>query len=328
MTELSTQPPPALALIQNALDNKVDPESLEKLLNIKQQWEADEARKAFARAMASFQARCPIIKKAREVQGKKMSYYYAGFDDIMRKIRTLLSETGLSITFSCDASTDQSIHIVATILHRDGHFIESKFNCPIPDMYVNDSQRAGSALSYAKRYALCAALNIVVSDEDDDGDRANTINIAQMEALQTWIKESDADVVKFCQNYHIQSLDELPAHKFEHAKGLLQKKIKLNKRRSQAEKPDDSEQDREAAIQALRRAVQEYEDTSDPENLLTDDEILNAMCRMKLVPKTGSDPASLDDLPTSIATQAVPKAEAIYQEAASGSQELRRLCQH
>jgi hypothetical protein len=35
-------------------------------------------------------------------------------------------------------------------------------------MRVNETQKFGAALSYAKRYALQGALNIVVTDEDTD----------------------------------------------------------------------------------------------------------------------------------------------------------------
>src|SRR5262245_38704281 len=64
-----------------ATDPRVDPAKLREILAVKQSWESDEARKQFARDMAVFQSRCPIIEKGDEAYGKR----YARIDRIHRE---------------------------------------------------------------------------------------------------------------------------------------------------------------------------------------------------------------------------------------------------
>ena len=71
-----------------------------------------------------------------------------------------------------------------------------------------DAQSIGSACSYAKRYALSAALGITSSTEDDDGESAqperksgiSKINEAQMELLENLGKNNPgvrANILKY-----------------------------------------------------------------------------------------------------------------------------------
>ncbi len=53
--------------------------------------------------------------------------------------------------------------------HESGNHITSVY--PLPDIY--DSQKFGAALTYARRYALCAIL-CVTADEDDDANASQT----------------------------------------------------------------------------------------------------------------------------------------------------------
>ena len=54
--------------------------------------------------------------------------------------------------------------------HVSGESVESTFNMKITK---NDPQSMGSAITYARRYAIGAILNLNI-DEDDDGNRAST----------------------------------------------------------------------------------------------------------------------------------------------------------
>ena len=157
---------PLSIIRQVASDPNCDVEKLERLMALQERWEANEARRAFGEALAKFQSKVPIIQKNRTAQGAKMSFNYAGLDDIMVAIRPLLAECGLSISFSSDQTSEGNLHITVTLQHGT-HCENREFTCPIPtEMRVNQTQKMGAALSYARRYALCGALNIIVSDED------------------------------------------------------------------------------------------------------------------------------------------------------------------
>ena len=95
-----------------------------------------------------------------------------------------------------------------------------------------DAQGYGSALTYARRYSLQTAFG--VAPEDDDGNAASTqkheaapsvITAAQLAELQKLASEAKTDLVAFCDYYKIESLPDLPANRFEHAKGVLTKRL-------------------------------------------------------------------------------------------------------
>jgi hypothetical protein len=171
VTQLAVQENGALALIRDALKSDVSPEKLSALLAVKKDWEADEARKAFNIAVSEFQQRCPIIEKADDAYGKK----YARIDRIWREIRPLLTQLGLSVTWQTCELRDKLCRVEGQLRHRDGHGERLVQDVPLPDQLKgqNEAQRMGSASTYAKRYALCAALGIVTG-EDDDGHAAGT----------------------------------------------------------------------------------------------------------------------------------------------------------
>jgi hypothetical protein len=153
-----------MQLLQAAVANNVDAAQLEKLMDLQERWEAGQARKAFAGAMANFQANCPTILKSKKAD----RYNYAPLDEILRTIRPHLDAAGLSVVFNTSMK-DAVITAYCTVQHIDGHSVTSEFSAPVdPAMKVNETQRAGSANSYAKRYALCNALNLVGSEFDDD----------------------------------------------------------------------------------------------------------------------------------------------------------------
>ena len=149
-----------------ATDPQVDPAKLREILSVKQTWEADEARKMFARDMALFQSRCPIIAKADDAYGKK----YARIDRIHRETRGLRKECGFWFTWQVCEIRDGMAFMEGLLGHNGGHTVPIKQVIPLPEELKgqNAAQRAGSAMTYAKRYGECLALDIVTG-EDDDG---------------------------------------------------------------------------------------------------------------------------------------------------------------
>ena len=86
---------------------------------------------------------------------------YASFTSVMEAIRVLLAKNGFAVT----QSVVEGPALKTVLFHTSGEWFESY----IP-LYVarNDMQSLGSAITYAKRYAISAMLG-VVTDEDDDG---------------------------------------------------------------------------------------------------------------------------------------------------------------
>lgn len=159
-------------LIAKAIENNVPVETLERLLAMRATLKAEQAREAFFSALSAFQAECPIIKKEREVKNKGSSevrYRYANLEDIVTTAGPHLKNNGLSYTIKAEFR-EGFIQASCIAHHVLGHSEESTFVIPIAaDSFMNDAQKSGSALTYAKRYAFCNAFGIMTGDHDDDG---------------------------------------------------------------------------------------------------------------------------------------------------------------
>lgn len=229
-TQLSIQPEPAsqaAAMIQTAIDKGVSAEQLREFLAARRDWEADEARKAYSQAIADFQSRCPIIEKADKAHNKQ----YAALDRIWREIRPLMQETGLSVVWTANTATEFGVHIEGEIRHRQGHSVAISYDLPMPDKVTgqNAAQQMGSASTYAKRYALCAALGIVTG-EDDDAHVAGTAFVTreQAEELAALLANCPKGTLEdLCEWAESEGLADIPAAKFQGAKkALTAKQIK------------------------------------------------------------------------------------------------------
>ena len=228
MNELSTPANSAVSIIQQAIETGVSAEYLRELLQVREQWEAGEARKLYSQAIADFQSRCPIIEKADKAHNKQ----YAAMDRIWRTIRPLLDETGLSVVWTANTLTEYGLRIEGEIRHKAGHAVPIAYDLPMPDKVTgqNAAQQMGSATTYAKRYALCSALGIVTG-EDDDGLTAGTSYVTKEQAdelvaiLDTLADREKAlsDLLEYGQ---CDSVSDLPAAKFNLGRKALLTKPK------------------------------------------------------------------------------------------------------
>lgn len=167
------------ALIAKGIEHGLPVETMERLLAMRTQLKKEQAREAFNHALASFQADIPPIAKRQTAQvqtrsGGRYSYNYADIADIQRAIAPKLREAGLSLTF--DTQQEGGIlNVVCIVHHVAGHSERTGFPVPIDQAArMNDAQKVGSALTYGRRYALCAALGIVTAEDDDDAQALHT----------------------------------------------------------------------------------------------------------------------------------------------------------
>ena len=127
-----------------------------------------EAQAAWTMAFLEAQKSFPKITKGERVETKNFSYSYAGLPDIIDLVKPKLHKNGLTITQSIQGSLGEVA--VETRIHHTGGHVEVFGPLVLPA--GRDAQAAGSAITYARRYALCAALGIA-PDEDDDGAKAS-----------------------------------------------------------------------------------------------------------------------------------------------------------
>lgn len=162
-------------LVARAIDKGIPEATMQGFLTMMREVRADRARESYFRALADFQSENHSIPKTKQVKDKggKVRYAYAPLETIIATIKDSLRDHGFSYTLDAGDQTVESVEAVCMIHHIDGHHERSRFSVPIDkDSYMNAPQKVASALTYAKRYALCNALGIMTADEDDDGNTA------------------------------------------------------------------------------------------------------------------------------------------------------------
>jgi len=113
-----------------------------------------------------FQQNVKNPKKSAKGQG----YKYMTLDELIDHTRKAMTGLGLSFSQEVSSSENGNIELMTRIYHTSGQWLAfgplilPKDN----DKKMNQIQQAGSAITYARRYSLAAALGIA-SEEDNDG---------------------------------------------------------------------------------------------------------------------------------------------------------------
>lgn len=93
---------------------------------------------------------------------------YASLDAILEAIKQPLADAKLAVVqFPINEGNMVGVRTIL-LEETSGEMLEDKF---VMTLAKNDPQGAGSAITYSKRYALCAVLGIAT--EDDDGHSAS-----------------------------------------------------------------------------------------------------------------------------------------------------------
>lgn len=167
------------ALLQLAVQQNLDIDKLEKLMQLQERWQAQQARKEFLNAISQFQASCPTLEKTKKVEftnkaGYKTKYSYASLGDIVESIKKPLSDQGLSFRWEIQDS-DNKLTVTCLISHLLGHSERTTMSAAKDESGgKNEIQQRGSSITYLQRYTLIAALGISTADEDIDGHKDDT----------------------------------------------------------------------------------------------------------------------------------------------------------
>lgn len=182
--------------------------AFERMISLHERMEDRAAEKQFAAAFVALQGDMPAIQAVKAVPNNDgtIRYHYAPYESIMEQARPLLLKHGFSVTFSTD-NKDGRVVQLCTLQHTGGHKRTNQFAARVGKgpPGSSDAQGDGAASTYAKRHALCNALNITI-ETDTDGvsqdarDIGAPITRDQVQYLREQIKETasnEATLLKF-----------------------------------------------------------------------------------------------------------------------------------
>ncbi len=205
---ISSEPGAILAL---AVQQGADVAVLEKMMALKERWEANEAKKLYVKAMTAFKQECPpVLPKDGEVDfksktGIRVNYRHASLGGIVTKITALMGKHGLSVSWST-GQEDSNVIVSCHITHEAGHRETVTLSAPPDDSgNKNRIQAVGSTVTYLQRYTLIASLGLATADQDDDGVAANGKAVLHVTAGQT------QEITEHCKRLGIKKDDWAPA---------------------------------------------------------------------------------------------------------------------
>lgn len=230
-------------------------DQLDKLLALQERWEANEARKAFVRAMNEFNRNKPDVFKNKDVSyasknspNGKTEYSHASLDHICEMLGESLSQVGISFRWRTENLDSGWVRVTCLLTHEQGHLEETTLQGPADQSGdKNAIQAIGSTTEYLRRYTLLSATGVAVKGMDDDGQggdgepdprvraaaqqRKDTapqpaqqqdpglITQPQLDALAKAIEKAGITPERFCKSADIANLNDLAGSRF---KGAMQ----------------------------------------------------------------------------------------------------------
>jgi len=214
-------------LISMAVSSGADLEKLEGLLTLQERWEAGQAKKAYHKAMAQFKLNAPKIDKDKEVAYNSTKYKHASLGNVSEKINKVLSEHGLSASWTTHQNAE--IQVTCKITHELGHSEETTLSAKADTSGAKNAiQAIGSAITYLQRYTLLS-LTGLATFEDDDGKLASaqTITDEQFQTLLEWIASAKTTQPAVLKALGLEKMDDMTVEHYK--KAIIALKAKVGK---------------------------------------------------------------------------------------------------
>ena len=146
-----------------------NPETLRELLKVQREYEADEARKAFAAALVGLKRDLPtvIARDAKvDYQGAKgrTTYTHASLAGAMDAITGPLTQHGFSLAWK-PATSSAGVTVTCRLTHAAGHFEEGSLTAPADTSgSKSPAQAIASTITLLQRYTALSLLGIATAD--------------------------------------------------------------------------------------------------------------------------------------------------------------------
>ena len=146
--------------------------------------------KTIHEAMLAAQMDFPLVKKTDKNPFFKSTY--AGLPSVLEVVLPILHAHNLYVSQS-PISEEGRVGVRTTIGYINGETLTGEFTMTLAK---NDPQGAGSAITYARRYALVSMLGLNVDEDDDAALASNTVvkNTASKPVINKNIGPSTASV--------------------------------------------------------------------------------------------------------------------------------------
>lgn len=140
--------------------------------------------KSLDEALLALQSDPPVLTKSKDGQVGNQKTKYADLVQVNKQVLARLNELGLVWKCAPDLIPDGAHPLRFVLRYELTHVPTGEFERGVFPLLGSTPQQHGSAMTYARRYALLAVTGIAAEDEDDDGDGASGRQTAQRATQQ------------------------------------------------------------------------------------------------------------------------------------------------
>jgi len=152
---------------------------------------------------------------------------YADLASVIKAIKEPFANHGLSYT-QFPTNDEGRVGVVTLLMHESGEYLEHSYTLPTTKA---DPQSAGSAITYARRYALQSIAGIPTADDDAESamirnnqNKTAVVSGDQAKEIKGLIEEHKVDVKVFLKHFKATSVDEMLAVHYSKAVAALNAK--------------------------------------------------------------------------------------------------------
>lgn len=191
----TSEPVTPMSMLQMAVSKGADLDQLQKLMDLQERWEANEAKKAFAAAMSRAQAK--VRQVSTDAENPQTRSKYATYAAIDRAIRPIYVEEGFALSFDTgETPLPDHMRVLCHVSHKDGH--TRLYHADIPsdgkgakgNDVMTKTHAAGSAMAYGMRYLVKMIFNVAIGEYDNDGNGA-VVPVGELLDRLEWIRNAE-----------------------------------------------------------------------------------------------------------------------------------------
>jgi hypothetical protein len=231
-----------MLMIDRAISSGANVETLAKLMDLQERYEAAQSKKAYGDAMMQAQASMrPVLASSKNSQTNSA---YASYEALDNAIRPIYTRHGFSLSFStADSPLADHVRVVCEV-SCCGHSTYPHVDMPADGKgakggdVMTKTHAMGSALTYGRRYLLGMIFNISTT-KDDDGNGASknpdlliTITAEQFIELRDLLEQSSSKEADMLAYVKAEKIEEINLAQYAKAKATMLHKINSKKQRT------------------------------------------------------------------------------------------------
>jgi hypothetical protein len=217
------------SLTEIARDPAMTAEKIEALAGAQKQIASQEAEQAYNEAMNAAQRAMPAV--VRDTLNDRTMSRYARLETISQFVDPVVHGNGFTLSYgTADSVLEEHYRVTCEVRHIGGHTTTHFADVPADmEAYEGEDKKIavhafGSSMTYGRRYLKCMVFDIVIKDEDNDGNPSRPdepVSAEEAASLVELIERMGGNRDRLLRALEVDSLALLPRSRLVEAQRLI-----------------------------------------------------------------------------------------------------------